>query len=340
MTRSFLRRGRKKTVTLEKQGEERASLTTAYDATDPLVDIVAVHGLNGDARKTFTDQNSGTFWLGDEEMLPRDLRGRCRVLTYGYPSSVASILGKTSSDRILQHATTLVAELVADRELEDAQERPIIFLCHSLGGIIVKRALVYSAHRTGRMVEHLHSIYTSTYGIMFFGTPHQGSASASLGMAAQRMIEALVPSKLIDTNGQLLSALREGSEVLQDITDNFTPLIQRFRVYFFWEQEKTDFGVKYDYVVTESSAAPILDNTDRAGLRIDHRNMLKFASRNSPGYKLIVANILRYSREAPATISRRWISEKELMNSIRRNESMEAHPIIMQGEDIGMKEKS
>ena len=30
---------------------------------------------------------------------------------------VTAVLGKTSSDRILQHAQTLVAELVADREV-------------------------------------------------------------------------------------------------------------------------------------------------------------------------------------------------------------------------------
>jgi len=49
-------------------------------------------------------------------MLPKDLPA-CRVLTFSYPATVASVLGKTSSDRILQHAQTLVAELVADREV-------------------------------------------------------------------------------------------------------------------------------------------------------------------------------------------------------------------------------
>jgi len=49
-------------------------------------------------------------------MLPRDLP-RCRVLTFSYPAVVAKLLGKTSSDRILQHAQTLIAELVADREV-------------------------------------------------------------------------------------------------------------------------------------------------------------------------------------------------------------------------------
>ena len=62
-----------------------------------------------------------------------------RILSYGYDASVAALFGRTSSDRILQHAHTLIAELVANRMLEGAMERPIIFICHSLGGIVVKR---------------------------------------------------------------------------------------------------------------------------------------------------------------------------------------------------------
>lgn len=62
------------------------------------------------------------------------------------------------------------------------------------------------------------------------------------------MIDALVPSKVLDTDGQLLDSLREGSEVLQNITDVFTPLMKNFRIYFFWEQEKTDFGTTLSYV--------------------------------------------------------------------------------------------
>jgi hypothetical protein len=98
------------------------------------------------------------------------------------------------------------------------------------------------------MVEHLHSIYVSTYGILFFGTPHHGSNKANLVTFAQRIVDVLIPSKLVDTDSQLVDAIKEGSEVLQDITDNFIPIMKRFRVFFFWEQEKTDFGMKWDYV--------------------------------------------------------------------------------------------
>jgi hypothetical protein len=37
------------------------------------------------------------------------------------------------------------------------------------------------------------------------------------------MIGALVPSRVVDTEGQLLDALQEGSEVLQNIADMFVP---------------------------------------------------------------------------------------------------------------------
>ena len=62
------------------------------------------------------------------------------------------------------------------------------------------------------------------------------------------MVAALVPSNVVATQGQLLEALREGSEVLQNVTDTFVPLMRNFRISFFWEQEKMNFGVTRDYV--------------------------------------------------------------------------------------------
>lgn len=102
------------------------------------------------------------------------------------------------------------------------------------------------------MVQHLHSIFASTYAILFLGTPHNGSSKAGLASNARRVVDAIVPSKVLDTDGQLLRASEEGPETLQNITDMFVPLMKDFRVYFFWEQEKTDFGTKRDYVCFRS----------------------------------------------------------------------------------------
>ena len=104
-------------------------------------------------------------------------------------------------------------------------------------------------------MQHLYSIFVSTYAVLFLGTPHNGSSKVALASIGRRMVSALMPSKMVDTDGQLLDALREGSETLQNITDMFVPLMKNFRIYFFWEQEKTDFGTKKDY-------ASLLDLTD------------------------------------------------------------------------------
>jgi hypothetical protein len=115
------------------------------------------------------------------------------------------------------------------------------------------QALAYSASRTGKNVEHLHSIFVSTYAVLFLGTPHNGSSKAKLAGMGRRMLDALAPSKLCDTDGQLLDALQEGSETLQNITDQFAPLMKKFHIYFFWEQEKTDLKSTRDYVSLQTS---------------------------------------------------------------------------------------
>lgn len=113
---------------------------------------------------------------------------------------------------------------------------------------VASQALAYSASRTSKPVQHLHSIFVSTFGILFMGTPHNGSSKAKLASIGSRMINALTPSRVADTDSQLADALEEGSEVLQNITDMFVPLMKSFRIFFFWEQEKTNFGTSFAYV--------------------------------------------------------------------------------------------
>lgn len=110
------------------------------------------------------------------------------------------------------------------------------------------QALAYSASRTSKHVAHLHSIFVSTYAVMFMGTPHDGSELVKKLSPLRRVTDTLLPSKVVDTDGQLLDALEGKSETLQNITDMFAPLMKHFRIFFFWEQEKTDCGTSYRYV--------------------------------------------------------------------------------------------
>jgi hypothetical protein len=75
--------------------------------------LVAVHGLNGDAKRTWTHRETNALWLQD--FLPRDVKN-IRVMSFGYNASAA--FGGTTAT-IADHAKALLGCLVDKREGED-----------------------------------------------------------------------------------------------------------------------------------------------------------------------------------------------------------------------------
>ena len=63
--------------------------TISTEKTYP-IDIVAIHGITGDAYTTWTDPSTNTFWLRD--FLPKEFPG-ARIYSYGYPAKVFMSLG-------------------------------------------------------------------------------------------------------------------------------------------------------------------------------------------------------------------------------------------------------
>lgn len=211
-----------------------------YTHPDAVVDIVLVHGLNGDPRKTWTARN-GTFWPTD--LLPKALKGaQANVLVYGYNADV--YCGKndnSASDNFIhQHAQTLVASLTLYRKSEGTFNNPIIWVCHSLGGILVKRALLYSNDLRAAHHEDYRSLFVSTYGIMFLGTPHTGSDAASWALVLQAMSDAVIPRKFFESESVLLRTLKKDNETLANINSHFLDIYQRFKIHMVHENHKTD----------------------------------------------------------------------------------------------------
>jgi hypothetical protein len=99
------------------------------------IDIVAVHGINGDACTTWTHEN-GYFWLRDS--VPDTFRG-ARVYSYGYPADIFRSLEKGDLD---SYARGLLLDLSIQRMSKQEQRRPIIFICHSMGGLVVKKVFI------------------------------------------------------------------------------------------------------------------------------------------------------------------------------------------------------
>ena len=99
---------------------------------------------------------------------------RARILVYEYDAGRLVAPGGPARSGIYDESIRLVMELVAERTLQTATQRPIIFICHGFGGLLVKRALAFSNSRTDAKVEHQQSIIRSTYGLIFMATPHHG----------------------------------------------------------------------------------------------------------------------------------------------------------------------
>ncbi|KAH8645771.1 ankyrin repeat-containing domain protein, partial [Xylariales sp. PMI_506] len=103
-----------------------------------LCSIVAIHGLGGTAMKTWTDSNKH-LWLRDS--LP-DYIPNVRIMTYGYDSSV---FFSTSQMAIHDFARDLFERLEYLRQDVLEEKRPLIFICHSLGGVVFKELLVQAS---------------------------------------------------------------------------------------------------------------------------------------------------------------------------------------------------
>lgn len=212
-------------------------------------------------------------------------------------------------------------ELTTVLQRKKATNRPIIFVCHSLGGLVVKRALIYSRSIAHQHLEHLRSVYISTYGILFLGTPHNGLDLAKWARILQPFFKLALPSKIFDSSSQLLKTLKTDNETLQNINRLFTDFIGKFRIYFFYESKPMDLKGTRRFIVDEESAAPMtISGVERMGIEADHRNMCKFESEKSTGYEPLSDAIQRYANDAPSIIKERWAEEMKLRDIQRVDE--------------------
>ncbi|KAL8371676.1 hypothetical protein RB595_001465 [Gaeumannomyces hyphopodioides] len=191
----------------------------------PNLDVVAVHGLNGECFRTWTHEEptgEKTMWLND--LLPHKLP-RTRVMTFGYN---ASVVGNTSVAGIRDNARSLLISLRDKRDGDGTYNRPIVFVGHSLGGIIIKQAL-----RIARNEPRLAIVADSTKGIVFFGTPHRGTDVANWGELLAKVKSASYGTR---PRTKFLKLLRSNSNDLMDLSEDFRPIAQNYALVSFIEQ--------------------------------------------------------------------------------------------------------
>ena len=182
------------------------------------VDIVFVHGLTGNAYNTWLYKETGIHW--PSEFLWQDLPD-ARILSFGYDADVVNIWSgaPASNNRLSNHAESLVGKLVRERIRSDTETRKIIFVAHSLGGLVVEQALT---HSKSSAEQHLNQIERCTIGIVFLGVPHCGS-----DLQAWAMIGGRIVSVLRQTNKDIINVLNPDSEMLHMVENNFHAVLRQ-----------------------------------------------------------------------------------------------------------------
>ncbi|KAF8529512.1 hypothetical protein BU17DRAFT_60309 [Hysterangium stoloniferum] len=252
------------------------------EGISPNIDIVAIHGLDGHREQSWTAEN-GILWLKD--LLPQRLP-HARITTYGYDTSTSSELNKIE-ETLYGHAQNFISRLALLRNKTTTTTRPIIFLAHSLGGIILKFALIHANQCNDSHLSYHKRIMLSTIGILFFGTPHQGTAVA---LSASQMLRVLLPVKE-NTAHALLRDLASNSNMLEIQLSLYNGISASFTTKFLYEVYQT---VLHDgtssFIVPKSSAVvPGARNAEAIGLNKNHMDMVKFSTVEEDGFDVVVS---------------------------------------------------
>lgn len=142
-----------------------------------------------------------------------------------------------SQDTVYDIAGDFLVALEAERRVEPS--RPVLFIAHSLGGIVVKEMLRRLSDGY-RSQPHLRHIFTSTIGLMFFGTPHSGADPRGI---VHRVAERIFKGVGFSVNEHIVNSLLPSAERLKELRDDFGPTAcqQEWIIYSFQEQ----YGVAF-----------------------------------------------------------------------------------------------
>lgn len=274
-------------VAVARHGNDDNSSSHENDSRQdsPLVDVVFIHGLRGGPYKSWRisedksstksglvekiDQEAGklgTFWPG--EWLSSDFP-RARMFTLKYKTNLTQWSGASLP---LQEVSSMLLDKLVAAGIGD---RPVVFVTHSMGGLVVKQML-YKAQ-----TENIDKLVKNTVGVVFYSCPHFGSKLADMPW---RMGLVFRPAPTI-------GELRSGSPRLVELNDFLRHLHKKglLEVLSFCETKVTPIVEGYGgwafrvEIVPIESAYPgfgelvVLESTD-------HINSCKPLSRTDPSY--------------------------------------------------------
>ncbi|KAI0100893.1 hypothetical protein GGR51DRAFT_341685 [Nemania sp. FL0031] len=236
------------------------------------LDVVFVHGLSGN----YID----TWKAADETVWPKDLlpgklaRSKIRVLSFDYGGSIKSTSSTAGMDDAAQN---LLGHLIDKRIDPRTKYRPIVFVSHSLGGVILKRAIRIAYNNTFAFK----SIQDATLGVVFFATPHHGSRDEFSSFLShvlrcsgprRKMLSNLIT---IQPTTGMLKEIQRTPELFDLISKDFVPLYENLSLHVFLESTIT---TSLGHVVVNSHQGTTNYSKERVGkIPGDHLSLCKFS---------------------------------------------------------------
>jgi len=232
---------------------------------DRRCDIVFVHGLGGDSQSTWENPDSKFYWpkeIGKE--LPN-----AGIWAVNYDAQISEWLGDTMP---LQDRSK---NLLQSLKLKNIGERPVIFIAHSLGGILVKQMLRDA--KTGGTGEW-NELADNCKGVVFLATPNSGSdMSDYLGYLGK-----VLPVRETQTKVDL----EKNSPLLRDLNIWYRNNVAEMEVKttVFYEQHR----IKGFLVVDQSSADPGVAGITPLAVDEDHSGICKPYARRGIVYDTVL----------------------------------------------------
>ncbi|KAK8138008.1 NACHT and WD domain-containing protein [Apiospora sp. TS-2023a] len=248
------------------------------------VDIVFVHGLGGTSRWTWTKhRDPELFWPLTFLPLEPDIC-LARILTFGYNAGFHKT-GNVSTS-VFDFAKELLFDLKygKDSELDDLDmgRAPLIFVVHSLGGLIVKEA-----YMQGQNDPEYEAIIKAITAICFLATPHRGSTLA-------QTLNRILDTALVTKSKQYVADLMRNSLTLQSLNDQFRHIAPKLDIVSFYETLPTPIGLKATSVMIVERDSSILGYPGEVSkaLVADHHTVCKYDGIDDPNY-ITIRNVLK-----------------------------------------------
>jgi predicted alpha/beta hydrolase family esterase len=257
-----------------------------------LVDVVFVHGLEGDGRSTWANGIDAYWpqWISDD--CPQ-----AGVWVCSYPSTVVD------SGRNTLSIKDLADNLAHRMRNQDIGERPVIFVAHSMGGLITKHILHGAATSANPEFKRL---WLAAAGIAFLATPHAGSDLATWKSWITNVLRLFWPGTqlALGSNADELPTHAEHLRVLNGVFRNYVAERHRTgprpRIVAYVEKLPTKGIAK---VVDPHSADPQLAGIEVIQEPYDHLQICKFASRERAPFGWVLRQIKKTLDEAPTDLS-------------------------------------